>query len=102
MRKCPDCAEEISNESLFCEHCGRCLLAPDPELGRQLTAMHTEHYQTTEVIDFDDGNIEEKSPTIKLKRSHQIEPSARVGWLVFLNLVIFTLMAQIALYIVSR
>ena len=102
MRKCPDCAEEIINESLFCEHCGRCLLAPDPELGRQSTAMHMEHYETTEVIDFYDGNTAKKSPTIRLKGRHQTERSVIVGWLMFLNLVIFTLMAQIAVYIFNR
>jgi hypothetical protein len=102
MRKCPDCAEEITDENLFCEYCGRCLLAPDPELGRQSTAMHTEYSETTEVIDFDDGNTAKKLPTISLKGRYQTERSAIVGWLIFLNLLIFTLMAQIAMYIVSR
>jgi uncharacterized membrane protein YvbJ len=102
MRKCPNCAEENINESLFCKHCGRCLLAPDPEEGQRSTAMYTERHKTPEGIDFYDGHILKKSRVARLKRRYQTEPSVIVGWLLLLNLLVFTLMSEIARYIVSR
>ena len=67
MRKCPDCAEENINESLFCKHCGRCLLAPDPEKSQWSTATHTEHHKTHESIDFYDGHIVKNSRVASAK-----------------------------------
>src|SRR5688500_15739780 len=56
MTKCPDCAEENINESLFCKNCGRCLLAPDPERGQRSIATHTEYHETHESIEFYDSD----------------------------------------------
>jgi hypothetical protein len=101
MRKCPDCAEENISESLFCKHCGRCLLAPDPEEGQRSTTTHTEHHKTREGIDFHEGHIVKKSRVASLKRRHQTEPSVIEGWLLVLNLLVFILMYEIARYIIS-
>ena len=102
MRKCPDCAEENINESLFCKHCGHCLLSPDPEVRQWSTAMHTEHHETREGIDFHVGHIANKSRVYTLKRRHQAEPSVTMGWLLLLNLLVFVLMAEIVSSIVVR
>ena len=101
MRKCSDCAEENLNESLFCKHCGRCLLVPDPEEVQRSTATHTEHHETPEGIDFSDGHIVKKSRAARLKIRHQTGPLVILGWLLLLNLVVFILMSEIARYIVS-
>jgi hypothetical protein len=102
MRKCPDCAEENINESLFCKHCGRCLLAPDPKEGQRLTATHIEHHQTHEGIDFDDGHRVKNSRVARLKRRNQTEPAVIEGWLLLLNLLVLILMFEIVRYIVIR
>jgi hypothetical protein len=102
MRKCPDCAEENINESLFCKHCGRCLLAPDVEEGQWSTATHLEPQKTHEGIDFYDGHTVKNSKVASLKRRHQTGLSVIRGWLLLLNLLVFILMSEIARYIVSR
>ena len=102
MRKCPDCAEENINESLFCKHCGRCLLAPDPEEGQRSTAAQIEHPKTHEGIDFDDGPIVKNLGVLRLKRRHQIAPAVIQGWLLLLNLLVFILMSEIVRYIFTK
>jgi len=102
MRKCPDCAEENINESLFCKHCGRCLLAPDPERGQRSTATHTEHHETYESIDLYDGHIVKNSRVASLKGRQQTVPAVIQRWLLLLNLAVFILMFEIVRYIVSR
>lgn len=99
MRKCPDCAEENINESLFCKHCGRCLLAPNPEKGRRSTVMLIEHHTIPEGIDLHDGHIVKKSRFANLKIRRQGGPSGIEGWLLILNLLVFILMLEIARYI---
>ena len=101
MRKCPGCAEENLNETLFCKHCGCCLLAPDPEYGQWSTATHTEHYGTPEGIDFNDGHIVKKSGVARLTRRHQTAPSVIIGWLLLLNLLGFALISEILKYVFS-
>jgi hypothetical protein len=101
MRKCPNCAEENINESLFCKHCGRCLLAPDPETGHWSIAMHTEDHTTREGIGFYVGNVVNKSSVARIKRRHQTGPSVIGGWLLLLNLLVIFLMFEIA-YIVTK
>jgi hypothetical protein len=102
MTKCPVCAEENINESLFCKHCGRCLLAPDPEKGQWSTATHTEHQKTHESIDLYDGHIVKNSRLASLKRGQQVAPAVIGRWLLLLNLLVFILMFEIARNIVSR
>lgn len=102
MRKCPNCAEQNINENLFCKNCGRCLLTPDPEEVKQLTAMYTEHHKTREGIDFYDHHRIKKSRVYTLKRRHQTAPSVIQGRLLLVNLLVLVLMSQIAIYIVNR
>jgi hypothetical protein len=96
MRICPDCAEENINENLFCQHCGRCLLSPDPEKLQPLTAAQTEHFQTPEDISVYDASIAEKTRPLKLKR-HEPELSVILGWLFILNLLIIILISGIVI-----
>jgi len=102
MRKCPGCAEENIFESLFCKHCGRCLLTPDPEVVKWSIAMHTEHYITPEGIEFYDGHPVKKSRVASLKRRPRTAPSVTEGWLLLLNSLVFFLMFEIARSVLSR
>jgi|GEM_PF-5208165 hypothetical protein len=102
MRRCPDCAEENINESLFCKHCGRCLLAPDPEEGQRSTATQIEPHKTHEGIDFDDVHLVKNAGVLRLKRRHQIAPSVIQGWLLLLNFLVFILMSEIVRYIFAK
>jgi hypothetical protein len=97
MRKCPDCAEENVNESLFCKHCGRCLLAPDP--GRS-TTTHTEPHITWERSDFFDDPIVKNSIVARTPRRHQTRLSVMNIWLLLLNLLVIILMSEMVRYIV--
>ena len=96
MRKCPDCAEENTNEILFCKHCGRCLLSPDPEKIQQLTAPQTEHYQTLESLDVYDGAIVTKTRPLRLRR-HETQLFVILGWIFILNLLIIILVSGIVI-----
>jgi hypothetical protein len=96
MRKCPDCAEENTNEILFCKRCGRCLLAPNPEKLQPLTATQTEHYQILEDIAVYDGSIETKTRPLRLRRQ-ETELSVILGWLFILNLLIIILVSGIVI-----
>ena len=100
MRKCPDCAEENLFESLFCKHCGRCLLAPDPIKGQRLTATHIEHPKTPEVIDFFDGHIVKNSSFARLKIRHRTGLS--VYGILLLNLLVVILMSEIIVILMSQ
>ena len=102
MRKCPDCTEEHMNESLFCKHCGRCLLTPDPQMVQLATAAHTEHHETREDIDSAAPHIAKKTVVYNLKRRHQTRPAVTEGWLLFTNSLVFILMFEIVRYMVSR
>lgn len=95
MRRCPDCAEENIFESLFCKHCGRCLLAPDPEVVKWAPATHTEQHTTLEGIDFHDADRVNKSRASTLKIKRPIETSVIGGWLLLMNLLVFTLISYI-------
>lgn len=102
MRKCPDCTEENINESLFCQHCGRCLLTPEPEMVQLATATHTEPDETPEGIDSDDRPIAKKPLVYSLKRKHQTRPAVTQGWLLVTNSLVLILMFEIVRYMVSR
>jgi hypothetical protein len=99
MRKCPECAEENINESLFCKFCGRCLLAPDPEVVQRSTVTVAEHHQIPEGIGFQDLDLVKKSNIAILERGHQTAPSGIAPWVVLLNVLVFILLAEIARYI---
>ena len=96
MRICPDCAEENINENLFCQHCGRCLLAPDPEKLQLLVATPTERFQRLEDFVVHDASTAEKTRPLKLKR-HEPELSVILGWLFILNLLIIILISGIVI-----
>jgi hypothetical protein len=101
MRKCPDCAEENISESLFCKHCGRCLLTPDPEKIQWSIATHTEHHKTREGIDLYDGHIIKNSRVARLVvRSHQTVPPVIGGWLLLLNILVVIFVAEIVMSLV--
>lgn len=102
MKKCPDCAEENINESLFCKHCGRCLLAPDPEKGQWSITMHTEDYKIHEGIDLDNGHMVKNSGFGRLKRRQQTAPAVIQRWLLLLNLLVLVLMSQILFILMSE
>jgi hypothetical protein len=102
MRKCPDCAEENIYESLFCKHCGRCLLAPDPEEVQRSIVTQIEHHKTHEGIDFGDGPMVKNSGVLRFKGRHQIPPSVIQVWLVLLNLLVFILMSEIVRSIFAK
>ena len=101
MRKCPDCAEENTSEILFCKHCGRCLLTPDPVESQWSAATQIELPITPEGIDFHDVAIVKKSRAYTLKRKPQMAPSMIGGLVLLLNLIAFILMLEIVRYIVS-
>jgi hypothetical protein len=100
MRKCPDCAEENISESLFCKHCGHCLLAPDPEVIRWSLATHTEQQTTPEGIDFNDGHLVKKSRPVALRIRRPREPFVIGGWLLLLNFLVLTLMSYIVMMVI--
>jgi hypothetical protein len=100
MRKCPDCAEENLNEILFCNHCGRCLLSPDPEERQRSTAMPIQHLQIGEGIAFLDGPIAKPSAAAGLKRKTRADPAVTERWLLVLNLLALILMLEIVRYII--
>lgn len=102
MRKCPDCTEENITESLFCKHCGRCLLTPEPEMVQLAIAAHPEHPETPEDIDSDDRPIAKRPLVYSLKRRHQTRPAVTQGWLLLTNSLFFILMFEIVRYMVSR
>jgi hypothetical protein len=101
MRKCPGCAEENIYESLFCKHCGRCLLAPDPEEVRWsiATAAYTEPAKTSEGIDFDAIQIVKNSRVAWLQPRQQTAPAVFARRLLLLNLLAFLLIIEIVRYI---
>ena len=97
MRKCPKCAQENTNEKLFCKHCGRCLIAPEPEAIRRSAVVHTEQYQKPNAIDFYYGHVARNSGVATLKRKHDIKLSLIVKWLLFVNLLVAILMSQVVI-----
>jgi hypothetical protein len=100
MRKCPNCAEENISESLFCKHCGRCLLAPEPEKLQLSIAMQTGHHETGAGIEFCDGPMEENSRVARLKRRHPTAPSVIGGRILLLNLLVLVLLSYIGITLV--
>jgi hypothetical protein len=100
MSKCPDCAEENINESLFCKHCGRCLLAPDPEKVQRSTVTHIEHHKIHEGVYLYDGQTENNSRVVRLERSHHTVPPVIVGWLLFLSTLVVIFVADIVMDLV--
>jgi hypothetical protein len=104
MRTCPGCAEENTYESLFCKHCGRCLLAPDPEEIRWSTAIYTEPAKTPtpEGIDFDALQIVKNSRVTWLQPRQQTAPVVFARRLLLLNLLAFLLIIEIARYIFAE
>ena len=102
MKKCPDCAVENLNESLFCKYCGRCLLVPDPEKVQRSTVTNIEQHKIFEGIDFYEGHIVKSSGAARLEPRHQTEPSIVGRWLLLLNFLVFILVSVIASYIAIR
>ena len=103
MRKCPGCAEENIYESLFCKHCGRCLLAPDPEEVRwSIATTYTEPAKTPEGIDFDALQIVKNSRVAWLQPRQQTAPAVFARRLLLLNLLAFLLIIEIARYIFAE
>ena len=103
MIKCPDCAEENIYESLFCKHCGRCLLAPDPEVVRwSIATTYTEPAKTPEGIDFDAVQIVKNSRVAWLQPRQKIAPAIFARRLLLLNLLAFLLIIEIARYIFAE
>ena len=105
MRKCPDCAEENIYESLFCKHCGRCLLAPDPEEVRwSIATPYTEPAKTPtpEGINFDDIQIVKNSRVAWLQPRQKTAPAVFAWRLLLLNLLAFLLIIEIARYIFAE
>ena len=103
MRKCPDCAEENIYESLFCKHCGRCLLAPDPEEVRWSSiATYTEPAKTPQGINFDDVQIVKNSRVAWLQPRQKTAPAVFAWRLLLLNLLAFLLIIEIARYIFAE
>ena len=101
MRKCPDCAEENISESLFCKHCGRCLLAPDPEVVRLSLATHTDHI-TPEGIDLSERLLVRKSEATIEKRRRLPGLSVYRKPLMLLNLLVVILISHIIVTLMSR
>ena len=104
MRKCPDCAEENIYESLFCKHCGHCLLTPDPEEVRWSAVTYTEPTKTPtpEGIDFDAIQIVKNSRVAWLQPRQQTAPAVFARRLLLLNLLAFLLIIEIARYIFAE
>jgi hypothetical protein len=103
MTKCPNCAQENMNESLFCKHCGRCLLEPDPEVVQRLIAMPTEHDETPEAIAFSDGYLVEQPRAARLMVGrHQTAPGVIQGRLLVLNLLVLIFMFEMVRHIITR
>ena len=99
MTKCPECAEENIFESLFCKHCGRCLLAPDPEKVLWSTATYPEQPKIHKDIDFSDDQIVKDSRVARLKTSWQAVPPVIGGWLLVLNVLVIIFVAEIVMYL---
>ncbi len=125
MRKCPDCAEENMNESLFCKRCGRCLLPPDPIkidlsnsqspgaeplvvreelqlLVQRSEATHIERHKTPEGIDSFDSLILKKSGATREKRRRLAGLLVYRKPLMLLNLLVVILITHIIVTIMSR
>ena len=125
MRKCPDCAEENINESLFCKRCGRCLLPPDPikidlsnsgspdagplvvpeEVQRWVqrsAATHIEQHKTPEGIDFSDRLLVRKSEAAREKRRRLPGLSVYRKPLMLLNLLVVILITHIIVTLMSK
>ena len=102
MRKCPNCAEENVYESLFCKHCGFCLLPPEPERVRWSIATHTEHHQTHEGIDLDVRQIVESSRVANLKRRRRAVPSVFGVGIILLNVIVIILVSQILINLILK
>jgi hypothetical protein len=103
MKKCPNCAEENIFESLFCKHCGRCLLSPDPEVVKWSIATEIELHKTQDGLDFHEDHLAKKPVVVySPKRRPQTRPAVIEGWLLLLNLLGFILMFEIVRYIVTR
>ena len=125
MRKCPDCAEENNNESLFCKRCGRVLLPPDtikidlansrsPSAEPQVVpeelqlriqrsaATHIEHPKSPEGIDFSDSLLVRKPEAVREKRRRLPGLSIYRKPLMLLNLLVVILIAHIIVILMSR
>ena len=102
MKICPVCAEENSIDSLFCKGCGRCLLAPDPEVVPQIKAMPVQHQELREVSEFYHEPITKPSGTHALKRKEGLEPAVMTRRLLFLNLLAIALVVQIVSYLLIK
>ena len=101
MRNCPDCTEENFLNTLFCAHCGRCLLAPDPEEVRRPKPAYTQLHNTVEGIDFIADDMVKKSMTANLMQERRTAPFVIEGWLLLLNLLVLIAAFEIVRYILA-
>jgi hypothetical protein len=99
MTKCLSCAEENAFESLFCKHCGRCLLSPDPEKVQWSTSRPIEPQITPELVQLYDGLIARNAIAANLERSSPPATSVIVGGFLLLNVLVILLVAQLVLYL---
>jgi hypothetical protein len=97
MRKCPDCEKENLAESLFCEQCGHSLLPPDPVRVKWSVAIHREHHQKIEGIDFD--QIVAKVRALKLARRFKLHPVEILVLLLLVNWLVLVLLYETVRYI---
>ncbi len=102
MRKCPNCAEENLYESLFCKHCGYCLLPPEPEKVHWSIAKHTEHPKTHKGIDLDVRQIVENSRVARLKRRRRAVPSVFGVGILLLNMLVIILISQLLVNLILK
>ena len=102
MRKCPNCAEENMYESLFCKHCGYCLLPPEPEKAHWSIVSHAEYDKSREGIDFDTGQIIENSRVASIKRRRRAAPSVFGVGIILLNVLVIILISQILIDLILK
>ena len=98
MTNCPDCTQENMFESLFCKHCGRCLLAPDPQKIQWATVTQTEQRKMPDALDIYNGAMVKN---LKLARLEPSQLTVAPVILLLLNILVVLLVAKLIMYITS-